>query len=365
MSDRPRLSHVSLEVRGIALIAVVAGLIGISVLMYQKAFSDDVQITAVVARTGLQLDKNGDVRVRGALVGRITGVAASGDGAVVHMAVDRQAAKGISAQSSVAILPTTLFGQKFVDLVPPKESGPPLHDGVVLHGAEGANPIEVDTVLDHLEPVLTAVRPHDLSVALNNMAQGLEGRGDALARLISDGRQVTADLNAETPTLIADLNKFATLSGIYADVSPDLLGTLANTTTTARTVTTVAPALTTLFDQGTQSAMSVADLLAKAFAPLVDSGTASRPLLGLFARYAPEYPCLFHGLDVAQPAAENTVLNGILRVHIVLGVQAKGYGSGDAPRNGDVGHGPDCAGLPSGPFPALGFSAAHDGVGGS
>lgn len=365
MSSRNSRSTVALELRGLLLLLVLGGLIALSIASYDKAFSNDIRVDAHVPRTGLQLNKNGDVRVRGALVGRITGIDTQGAGAVIHMAIDPSAAAGIPDNATVAILPTTLFGQKFVDLVPPVHaSGETLVAGDVLHADSSAAPLEISTVLDHLQPVLTAVRPHDLAVTLSALADGLRGRGAKLGALITDSKNVLTTFNAHLPLAVSDLKDFAALSNTWADVSPNLIATLSNVTATSRTLVTYNREFTALLATGAQFATDFAGLLTATFDPLVSAVASSTPVLALFARYAPEYACLFHGLDGAQAAVERTVQRGQLQVHIVLGAQANGYTAKDRPRYGDVGRGPACANLPNPPASVGGFTGANDGVGG-
>lgn len=360
-----RRTALAQELRGYLLLAVIIGLVALSIAIYNKDFSDDLRVEAVVSRTGLQLNPNGDVRLRGALVGRIVTVEPRGGNAVIHMAIDPAAATDIPSNVTVAMRPTTLFGQKYVELIDPMHpSGRPLADGETLTAAHNAAPLEVGTVLDHLEPVLTAVQPQKLSVTLAAIADGLQGRGTRLGHLIHDTKGVIASFNAQLPQLISDLRALATLTGHYADITPAVLDTLANATVTSRTLVRYQTALAELLTATTAFADVTSGLLGSSFTSLVDSVLSARPVLDILARYSPEYACIFRGLDVAQPAVERTVRDGRLHVHLILGAQQNGYTSKDSPRYGDVGRGPSCANLPDpvGSQPA--FTSAHDGVGG-
>ncbi|MCB0894258.1 MAG: MCE family protein, partial [Nocardioidaceae bacterium] len=130
--DSPR-EHRRLLVAGVAFLTVIALLIALSIAIYNKTFSRVTTVTIQADRAGLQLAKFGDVRVNGALVGQVRTVAQRGDHAEIKVALDPDEAERIPDNVSVQILPTTLFGQKFVSLVLPDDpSSTPLRDGDVI-----------------------------------------------------------------------------------------------------------------------------------------------------------------------------------------------------------------------------------------
>ena len=118
--DSPR-EHRRLLVAGIAFLTVIALLIGLSIAVYNKTFDRVTTVTIEADRAGLQLAKFGDVRVNGALVGQVRKVDQAGDQALITVALDPDQARRIPGNVSVQILPTTLFGQKFVSLVVPDD----------------------------------------------------------------------------------------------------------------------------------------------------------------------------------------------------------------------------------------------------
>jgi hypothetical protein len=136
--DSPR-EHRRLMVAGVAFLTVVALLISLSIAIYQKVFEPATTVRIHADRAGLQLAKFGDVRLNGALVGQVRKVSQDGEEAVIEVALQPEEADQIPDNVSVQILPTTLFGQKFVSFVPPDEpSGHALSDGDVIPAARYA-----------------------------------------------------------------------------------------------------------------------------------------------------------------------------------------------------------------------------------
>lgn len=354
-----------LELKGVALLLVLAALVAFSIATYEKAFQAAVHVEVTVPRAGLQLNQNGDVRLKGALVGRISSVRQVGDHAVIGLALDPAAAQGIPDDSVIRILPTTLFGQKYVELVRPVDStARAVRDGDVLHEDSGASAIEIGALLDRLEPVLTAVRPHDLAVTLDALATGLNGRGEEIGALATNTRALLADFDRHLPQLIRDLRLLADVTTTYADLAPDLLRLLANLTVSGRTVTDRRLALAALLVDVTDFAHLGTGWLERNTPALAEIVRDSRPVARVLQTYSPEFGCLLAGLLVAEKAVEGPFdAQGIFQVHMTLGSQAKGYTAKDREVLGDVGRGPHCAGLPVSPTPVPAFTSANDGVG--
>ena len=102
------------------------------------------------------------------------------------------------ATSSVEILPTTLFGQKFISFVMPDDpSEASLEDGDVIPQDRVDTNVELSQILADLFPLLRAVRPADLNMTLNALATALEGRGEQLGETLDDLQVYLGDDRAE------------------------------------------------------------------------------------------------------------------------------------------------------------------------
>src|SRR6476659_6316711 len=99
---------------GVTFILVVALLLGLSVASYQKRFTPVVMVDLLTDRIGSQLQTSSDVKIRGLVVGEVREISTTGRGARVRLALD-------PAHVGARLLPKTLFGERFVDLVPPAE----------------------------------------------------------------------------------------------------------------------------------------------------------------------------------------------------------------------------------------------------
>ena len=138
----------------------------------------------------------------------------------------------------VQILPTTLFGQKYISFVMPGQpSTARLQNDDVIASDQVEVNVELSRILAELFPLLRAVRPADLNMTLNALATALEGRGDQLGGTLVDLDDYLGVIEAHLPTLREDLIRLAEVADTYDDAAPDLLGVLGNLTVTSKTIT--------------------------------------------------------------------------------------------------------------------------------
>lgn len=108
------------RVLGTAFIGLLCFLLWLTYAFYAKVFVDTVDVKLQTSHIGLQLNRHADVKLRGIIVGEVRSVATDGDTATVELALKPDQVKEISSQVSARILPKTLFGEKYVALVPPQ-----------------------------------------------------------------------------------------------------------------------------------------------------------------------------------------------------------------------------------------------------
>lgn len=351
--DSPR-EHRRLMVAGVAFLTVVALLIGLSIAMYNKTFDRVTTVTIEADRAGLQLPKFGDVRLHGALVGQVRGVSQNGEEAVITVALEPDEAEQIPENVEVEILPTTLFGQKFVSMVLPDDpASTPLTNGDVIPSDRVDTNVELSQILNRLFPLLRSVRPADLNATLNALSTALAGRGEQLGETMDQLDTYLGRIGAHLPTLREDLVRLADVADTYDLAAPDLLGVLRNVTTTGQTVIDSKEQLGTFFSDLQGLADTSSRVLHENGASLIRVGQVTEPILKLLAVYSPELPCLIEGAARYAPRLARTFEGGQVKQYIELGTpQYTAYDEDDRPTYGEVGHGPWCLGLPNPPVPS-------------
>ncbi|HWU31614.1 MAG TPA: MCE family protein, partial [Marmoricola sp.] len=319
-----------------------------SIAIYNKAFTSFTTVTVNANRAGLQLPQFGDVRMHGMIVGQIRSVKQADGHAVITLGIDPKMADEIPHNVSVEILPTTLFGQKYVEFVDPT-TAPQGHltDGQVIAEGQVTTTPELETVLANLYPLLTAIRPADLAMTLNALQKGLLGRGEELGQTFTRMNNYLQTMNVHLPTLRQDLSKLANVAQAYSLAAPDLVSILRNATTTAQTVSSQAPQLAALIGDFTNVGNDGASLLQHNGNAIITEARLAEPVAALLDTYSPEYPCLLKGLD-RYGGRLNAIFqhSRVNQTMILSGRQQDAYKPSERPVYAAVGHGPWCLDLP-------------------
>ncbi len=361
MTARSSASRIAFRNRGlgIAFVLLLVGGLSLAVLQYQKVFTPVDSVTLLTSRSGLQLSRGADVKLYGVLVGEVRDIHSDGQGARLRLALDPALSRRIPAAVTARLLPKTLFGEKYVELIaPPNQPGSPvtpIRDGAVIGQDRSATGIELQQVLDDTLPLLQAIQPDKLAATLGALASALEGRGDQLGHNIETLDAYLAALNPELPTLTDDVRKLAAVLETYDGALPDILNILRDVTVTANTVSSQRDQLAAFLSDTTDVADVTTLFLNRHGDQLIQVGSVSRPVLQLLAAYAPEYPCLLQGLVKLQPRVEDAFSGG--QMHITLEItkdNGKYLPGQDEPVYGAK-NGPSCFGLPSPPVPAPQF----------
>jgi phospholipid/cholesterol/gamma-HCH transport system substrate-binding protein len=343
-----RAEHTRLFVAGVAFITVMAVLVGLSIAVYDKAFSHPTMVTIKAQSAGLQLAKFGDVRRHGALVGQVRSIGNDGKQAVIKVALVPSAAKNIPENISIDILPTTLFGQKYISIVGPTDpSQKSLSNGDVIPATRVHTNVELQKILADLFPLLRSIRPADLSSTLYALATALRGRGNQIGETFVKLDSYLTTMNVHLPTLQQDLALLARVTQTYSIAAPDLVRLLRNATTTAHTLTDKESQLQTFIGDVTTLGKTSTRVLTTNEANIVRAPALAKPLLGLLDTYSPELPCLLKGAARYAGRLNQIFSKGRVAQSMSLAAtQRRPYDKRDLPVYGEHGHGPSCYGLP-------------------
>ena len=337
------------RLQGIAFLVVLAALLGLSVAIYDKAFSGAATVTLKTDTAGNQLQEASDVKVRGVIVGEVRKVDTDLDGATIELAIAPQYLAQIPGNVTARLLPKTLFGERFVSLVVPPDPSPKrLADGDVIGQDRTQNAIELQKVIDDLLPLLQAVPPQDLSYTLGAVADALRGRGEALGQNLAEVGTYVQQVNTVLPQLQADISGLADVADTYNSAADDLLGVLDNLAITNRTIVDQQEQLRRTFTVVGSSSTTTAQFLEQNESSLISLAQTSLPVLGVFAKYSPEYPCLLNGLTRFEPMISEAFGGDgdpALNLNIVVSFPPRNpYVPGDQPAYADR-SGPNCRGL--------------------
>jgi len=337
------------KVLGIAFICLLVGGVWFTHAIFTKKFVDYDEVTLQTSRIGLQLPERADVKVRGVIVGEVLDFRATDDGAEITLGLYPDEVGVIPQNVTGSILPKTLFGEKYVALdIPDAPSPQHIAPGQVIRRTDVS--IEVEKVLSDLYPLLTTVQPADLNRTLTAIATALEGRGERIGENLEVLDSYLKRVNPQIPDLIADLRLTTKVSNTYADVMPQIAEILRNSVTTGNTLKGREAALKQLFVDVSAFSGTTKSFLDDNGDNLIRLGSLSSTQTALFAKYAPEYPCLMRGIMGAAGLQAEAFRGFTLHINLeTLPNQPRGYTAADTPRNGDK-RGPYCGTLPNPPW---------------
>ncbi|WP_226359269.1 MCE family protein [Pseudonocardia sp. ICBG601] len=338
--------------QGLAFVTVIVVLLGLAVAQYAGVFSSGVPVTLNVARVGTQMQERSDVKINGLIVGQVDKVVSDGTATSIDMSMDPQYLDEIPENVTAQLLPKTLFGEKFVSLVPPAApSTTRLAAGDVIPEDRSQAALEVERVLDDLLPLLQTVRPQDLATTLGALSQALQGRGNQLGETLTQLNTLVEGLNPAVPDLQEDIRQLATFSDNLNQAAPDLLDALDNLTVTSRTIVEKREGLRNLYRSITGASDDLRAFLDANGENIIGLSAASRPTLETLERYSPEFPCLTRQLVELIPKINDAIRPGTDRVGInitleIVSSKGKYLPNQDEPRYGDD-RGPRCYPIPS------------------
>jgi phospholipid/cholesterol/gamma-HCH transport system substrate-binding protein len=356
------MSKARLRLVGVAFLAVIGLLIWLSLALYNKQFTPVDTVTLHTDSVGNEMHPGGQVLVRGVQVGEVRSISAEGSGAVLTLAIQPGMVSDLPANVTAVMVPTTLFGERSVDLIlPPAPVTARLDNGSVIQQDRSRDAIEVETVLNNLLPELTAVQPQNLSVTLTAMAQALQGRGARLGQTLVQLNTYLHRFLPNLPALDNDIRELVQVTRTYNQAAPDIVQALNDFTVVNQTLVQQEANLSALLSTLTQSDQDLSTFLRQNQSNIIGLSTRGLATLKILARYAPEFPCVLRDLVKFEPDINRVLGAGSgqpgLHVHVnvlePLGTATAPLGNyvpgKDTPVYGDN-TGPHCYPIP---FPGI------------
>lgn len=280
-------------------LVIVLAFVGTTIAIYNRAFTASDSVTMIADDMAYALPNDADVKARGVLVGRVSGVEPEGDKVRVNMEFDPAFIDQLPANVNGRMLPKTLFGERYVDLGFPDQPVGTIEPGATIEQDTRGNAVELGRVLDGLLPVLEAVPPEKLAGTLGALNQALSGRGDEIGASLVEIGQVFDGITQEMPALEAGLEDLATFSQTYSEALPDLINALDALRTTGDTVIQRRTDIADGLQRVSTSAEVLTGFLAANRTDLIALAADSRTSLEYLAEYSPALPCTVEQFMIA------------------------------------------------------------------
>ncbi|GGK59492.1 MCE family protein [Nocardia camponoti] len=334
------------KLAALTLVGLLAAGASYALALFRGDFTQTATVLVDAPRSGLVLDPDAKVKVRGVEIGRVSSIDVDGDRAQLRLDVDPDLLAMVPANAGVDIRSTTVFGAKYVNfVVPDQASTQALKPGTTVRSS--AVTVEFNTLFQHLSDVLAQVEPEKLNATMTALGTALGGRGDKMGDLLSRTDRYLHEINPTLPTLQADLDKTATVTNTYADVSGSLLRTADNATVTAKSISELSAQLDEVLVNVSGLADTTSTVLHENEAQITTALDLLRPTTKLLWDYAPALSCIINGIAPLMPTAEamfGGILPGIgMNTNFMFGASPYQYPN-DLPKVNATG-GPRCEGV--------------------
>ncbi|AKK29531.1 MCE-family protein [Mycobacterium sp. EPa45] len=334
---------------GLFTVLVVCLIVVLAVSLFRDSFTPAIRVTVLSPRAGLVMNPDAKVKMQGIQVGKVDSIESLTDGqAAIHLAMNPADLQFIPANVLVDVTSSTVFGAKFVDLVPPAEpSNERLTSGQVLEGQRVT--VEINTVFQQLTWLLAAIDPVKLNEVLGALSKAMSGRGERFGQALTDLDTFLAKLDPSLPTLSHELETLPAVAAAYADAAPELIRATENSVRISQTIVDQQNNLDALLlstiglaDLGNEvvsdNSQSLANVL-HLFAPVTD----------LTSEYHESLNCALGGMQVFLNVPDLPVPGVAVSIGLELGLERYRYPA-NLPKIG-AGGPPNCkaVGLPKVP----------------
>ncbi|VFA99833.1 MCE family protein [Nocardia cyriacigeorgica] len=337
-----------LTLSGLAVLATMVLLLSLLALRYTGYFEAKVPVTVTLTSTGDGLPARADVKFRGMVVGAVSAVdvVAAGQRQEVFVDLKPAVAETIPDNVTARVIPNNLFGVTAIELVDNGPSEGVLHAGSTIAEDTSVGTVQLQTTLTVLRDVLDNIQPEKLGRVLATFSAALDPGarvpGSTIERLDNWITQVRAiDGVGE---LLGDLGRATTA---LSQSAPELVGVLAESVTTARTLTERRDELIALLANASGAVDSVNSLFAgnpnaaKELVPGLDE------LFGSLARDPDAIPYTAANLNATLEKMQSVFSFGPRKQMVwkmdVSFTPFQQYTAEDCPRYGEM-TGPRCGG---------------------
>ena len=285
---------------------------------FSKSFTSYDDVKLVTSKSGLAMNKRADVKLRGMIVGVVRDIRVENGKVVMTLGMDPKVIDRVPANVRAELIPKTLFGEKYVNLIPTGgASSAHLQAGATI--TDASVPIEVDKFFNDVYPILVAVPPAKVAYTLTALADTLQGRGESLGVTLDETNDYLKKINPDTQQAVDDIVSLGKVSDSYADQMDDFGTLLKNTAKVSRTVHDKRKDLANFFDETDDLSDVLRDFLAASGDDIVATVHNSVQPLRISKVYSSMFPCWFKGLDYfLRNDMDSVFANGTLHLDLKL-----------------------------------------------
>jgi phospholipid/cholesterol/gamma-HCH transport system substrate-binding protein len=319
-AGRPRFSLEALRasrrartLAGALLLAVGATIVWLILEAFTGQFTSAVRIRAELPPGSSAVTVDAPVEYLNVTVGKVISEGEAPDGNVAVVAeIYPQNLADIPAGVTAQVAPLSIFGNQYVNLVPPPVIGSAhLVAADFVGPAVGLPSSSLQGTVTQLYHLLNAVHPAQLDTALTAFATALQDNGQKLGQTLTGAQSYLSQ--AVVPnlgTVRSDLGLLVPAAATLQQAAPSVLATLANASVTGQTITAEEQQLSTLLSSGSASTGTLSSVLQQLQAQLPGLLNESGPLLADVTQSPTELSQTLSGLTTFAAAVASQEQQG-------------------------------------------------------
>ncbi|GAA3804993.1 MCE family protein [Nocardioides panacisoli] len=226
----------------------------------ERYLGQSYEISAVLPDSG-GIFPNAEVTLRGVPVGRVRSLTLTPDGVRADLQLDKDIR--IPEDTMVRVAHLSAVGEQYVELVPPGDDGPYLADGDTLPVSAATTPLQVTSLLVHLDRLATSIGKSKLRRVVHELGDAFSRSGQDLATVLVSARRLSNSFARIQPRTTALLRDGQRVLSTQRDLDPDLRRLSSGLDRLTRTIADSDPEIASILAEGPQSLGQVRTLLAR------------------------------------------------------------------------------------------------------
>lgn len=215
-----------------AVVAAVA-----SVAYSSGTFDSAPEVSVVLPATAGLLTGEIGVQYLGVRVGEVVDIEPGVDRSRVTMRIDADRIGTVPASARVRVVPRTLFGDIYIQLVAvDRSSSSALADGMALQPDASADAVQASDLFRTVTDLLDGLEPDQAQLALTALGTALRGRGQSIGESIDRLASVTERLEPGIEAALSGMPQLRELTENIAAATPDVLASVAAATRVSQTL---------------------------------------------------------------------------------------------------------------------------------
>ncbi|NMO93392.1 MCE family protein [Actinomycetospora sp. TBRC 11914] len=318
------------KIRNLLILFVVISVVGIGYIAFRYVGADSLiglgpYVVKVEMTDSGGIFPKASVSYRGVEIGKVGDMRFTPTGLEMDLEIEKDS-PDVPASAIAVIANRSAVGEQYVDLEPPRDGGPYLHDGSVITANNVRTPVPVDSLLKDVNQLATSVPLPQLQTTVNELYTAFDRTGPDLQRLLDSSNTLVSTAISQLPQTTQLLRDSRTVLTTQSQLGPQIVSFSRSLDLFTAQLKADDPNLRRLVHAAPPAATQLEGLiretgpdLSRTLANLLDVVRIVQPRLAGVEQFLVTYP----GLSAAAPS----VVPGDGRVHfgLVLNIQDPPY----------------------------------------